>query len=67
MGNLKFKPDFIYHGNKPIAVVLKINDYEKILDDLEDAEDIQNLKEIREKGIQTTDFDEYLSSRGINV
>jgi len=64
---MKNKPDFIYRGNKPVAVILKINDYEKLLEDLEDADDINYLKAIREKGIETSSFDDYLSSRGINV
>lgn len=64
---IKFKPDFIFRGKKPIAAILKIKDYEKILEDLEDVEDLKYLAEIRQKGIQTTDFDDYLASRGISV
>jgi len=67
METLKYNPDFIYRRNKPVAVVLKINDYEKMLEALEDVEDVKYLKEIREKGFQTTDFDDYLASRGISV
>lgn len=67
MERTKIKPDFIYRGNKPVAAILKINDYERILEDLEDIDDLKYLKEIRKNGIQTIEFDEYLASRGINV
>jgi len=67
MEQVKYKPDFIFRGKKPVAAILKIKDYEKILEDLEELEDIKYLNEIRKNGVETTDFADYLVSRGINV
>lgn len=67
MKQTKYKPDFIYRGNKVVAAILKINDYEKLLEDLNDIDDIKYLKKIRKNDVQTIEFDEYLATRGINV
>ena len=67
METVKYKPDFIYRGKKPVAAIIKIKDYEQILEELEELEDIKYLKEIRKNGIETFDFEEYLVSRGIDV
>lgn len=63
----KYKPDFIYRGKKPIAVLLKIKDYENILDELEDKADIEYINELKKNGYETIELDSYLSNRGLSV
>jgi hypothetical protein len=63
----RLKPDFIFRGRKPVGVVLKIKDYEDILNELEDKEDIEYINQLKSEGIETIDFDEYLLERKISV
>jgi hypothetical protein len=63
----RIKPDFIFRGSKPVGVLLKIKDYEDILNELEDKEDIEYINHLKSKGIETIDFDEYLLERKISV
>jgi hypothetical protein len=65
MENIKIKPDFIYHNDEPIAAVLKMKDYQKIMLDLEELEDIKKVKSIKKRGIELTDLRDYLASRGL--
>ena len=43
------KPDFVYRDDKPVAVIMDIDDYNEILERLDDEEDIEYLRTIREK------------------
>lgn len=61
------KPDFVYRDDKPVAVILDIDDYYEILERLEDEEDIEYLRTVREKPLQFRSFNEYLSEHLKNV
>ena len=50
------------HGNK-LAVILPIKDYQKMLDDLEEAEDIKLYDEVKARKEDTMPFSEYLKKR----
>ena len=39
-------PDIIFRDGKPSAVVLDIDDYQELLERLEDAEDLKMLQDI---------------------
>ncbi|NLO19427.1 MAG: hypothetical protein GX121_06060 [Ignavibacteria bacterium] len=45
MLNLNKKPDLIYRDNEPVAVILGIEDYENILEILEERQDIEDSNE----------------------
>ena len=45
----KLKPAVVYKSGKPTHVILTIKEYEKILDALEDIEDLAYIEEIRKK------------------
>jgi len=46
MLNLNRKPDLIYRDNEPVAVILGIEDYENILEILEEQQDIEDSNEV---------------------
>lgn len=50
------------HGNK-IAVILPIKDYQKMLDNLEEMEDIKLSDEVKARKEETLPFSEYLRKR----
>ena len=48
--NLLKEPEIIVRNGKPFAIILDIHRYEELLERLEDAEDLAELKRIR-KGV----------------
>jgi hypothetical protein len=50
------------HGNK-LAVILPMKDYQKMLDDLEEMEDIKLYDEVKARKEETLPFNEYLKKR----
>lgn len=50
------------HGNK-LAVILSMKDYQKMLDDLEEMEDIKLYDEVKARKEDTLPFNEYLKKR----
>ncbi|MCL5991441.1 MAG: hypothetical protein M1419_05000 [Bacteroidetes bacterium] len=57
------KPDFIYRGDKPVAVIPDINDYNEILERLDNEDDIEYLRIVRENPLQFRSFNEYIKSK----
>jgi len=54
---MRAKPEIVLKNGKPSAVILKIEDYEELLERLEDAEDIKWLKEVRQKALHFRTLD----------
>ena len=52
--------EIIVRDGKPVAVILDIDEYRKILERLEDAEDLRTLQEMRSKPLHFRKLDEYL-------
>lgn len=50
------------HGNR-LAVILPIKDYQKLLDDLEEAEDIKLYDQVKARKEDSIPFSEYLKKR----
>lgn len=48
---------------KKIAVILPIKEYEKILDELEELDDIKLYDEVKSREEESIPFDEYLKRR----
>ena len=64
---LQKKPDFIIRDDKPVAVILDIDEYEALLEKLEDEDDLQYLREARKNHLHFRSFDEYLAEHNLNV
>ncbi len=59
-GKAKAKgPDIIRDG-KPAAVILDINEYEDLLERLEDAEDLKALEEMKKRPLKFRPFEDFL-------
>ena len=63
----KKTPDIIYHKGKLKAVILDIDDYEEILERLEDLEDLLYIQELRRRKTSYRDLDDILNEMGENV
>lgn len=61
MKTLKNSPEVILRNGKPSAVILKIKDYEKLIERLEDANDIKWLREVRKKPMRFRKLDDFLA------
>lgn len=57
------KPQFIIEGDKPTAVILNIHDYEELLQRVEDAEDLAELRRLRKTTLKFRPFEEFLKEQ----
>lgn len=58
---IRTKPQVILKNGKPDAVIINIKDYYKMLDRLEDKEDVAELERIRKGRLKFRKFDDFLS------
>lgn len=63
----KKKPEIVLRNGKPAAVILDISDYRRILERLEDAEDLKELETQRKRPMKFRGFDDFLQQEKINV
>lgn len=60
-GKVKRKPpEIILREGKPTAVILDIDEYQEMLERLEDFEDIKLLKKMRQKPLRFRRLEEFL-------
>ncbi|MEW5946351.1 MAG: type II toxin-antitoxin system Phd/YefM family antitoxin [bacterium] len=60
-GKTKSKsPDIIFRDGKPSAVVIDIDEYQEILERLEDSEDLKTLQEMRKKPLRFKKLEDFL-------
>lgn len=57
----KKEPEVITRGGKPVSVILPIEEYEALLERLEDAEDVAYLKKARTKPLSFRPLGDYLA------
>jgi prevent-host-death family protein len=55
------EPEIVLRKGKPAAVILDINDYEEMLERLEDAADLKRLQSIKKKRLSFKTLDGFLS------
>ena len=67
MKALSPKAEYIVKNGKPTAVILKIKDYEALLERAEDAEDAKWLRERRKRPVHFRSFDEFLKETKVRV
>ena len=61
MATRKKKPtEIIFRDGKPSAVILDIDEYQRMLELLEDAEDLKMLEAMRKKKLKFRSLDEFL-------
>ncbi len=60
-GSAKRKlPEIVTRDGKPVAVILDIDEYQEMLERLEDMEDLRMLEEMRKKPLQFKKLNEFL-------
>jgi prevent-host-death family protein len=57
-------PDIVVREGKPVAVILDIDEYQEMLERLEDAEDIKMLQEMRKKPLKFKKLEDFLEEYG---
>jgi len=57
----KKEPEIIFRGGKPAAVIIDIDEYQEMLERLEDAEDLKILAEMRQKSLKFKKLDDFLA------
>jgi PHD/YefM family antitoxin component YafN of YafNO toxin-antitoxin module len=53
-------PEIVMRGGKPTAVILSIEDYRKLLQRAEDAEDLKMLRAMRRRPLKFRKLEEFL-------
>jgi PHD/YefM family antitoxin component YafN of YafNO toxin-antitoxin module len=60
-GKLRRKrPEIVLRNGKPAAVILDIEEYQELLERLEDSEDLEMLNKMRSKQLHFRELDEFL-------
>jgi hypothetical protein len=57
------KPEIVVRNGKPVSVIIRLQDYQELLERAEDAEDTAWLKKTREKPTHYRPLEEYLAGR----
>ncbi|MCJ7819461.1 MAG: type II toxin-antitoxin system Phd/YefM family antitoxin [Syntrophales bacterium] len=60
------EPEIIFREGKPAAVILDIDDYQELLERLEDAEDLKILAEMRQKPLKFKRVEDFLAEAAQN-
>ena len=53
-------PEIVMRGGKPTAVILGIEEYRKLLEQAEDAQDLKTFKAMRKRPLKFRQLDEFL-------
>jgi PHD/YefM family antitoxin component YafN of YafNO toxin-antitoxin module len=59
-------PEIIFREGKPAAVILDIDDYQEMIERLEDAEDLKILAEMRQKPLKFKKLEDFLAEAARN-
>ncbi len=63
----KREPQLVSINGKPHAVILDIDDYKRLLEKAEDAEDLKSLAQMRKRPLKFTTLEEYTAGRSRRV
>lgn len=61
MGAKRKNPEIVLKDGKPTAVILDIDEYQEMLERLEDAEDLKVLEEMRRKPLEFKRLEDFLN------
>jgi len=53
-------PEIVMRGGKPSAVILSIDEYRKLLERVEDAEDLKTLRAMRKRPLKFRKLEDFL-------
>jgi PHD/YefM family antitoxin component YafN of YafNO toxin-antitoxin module len=56
----KNEPEIVMRGGKPTAVILSIEEYGKLLERVEDAEDLKALRAMRKRPLRFRKLEDFL-------
>jgi len=60
-------PEIVLRNGKPSAVILDIDVYENLLEQLEQREDLKALAAVRKKAVKFRSFEEFLAEHRSHV
>jgi PHD/YefM family antitoxin component YafN of YafNO toxin-antitoxin module len=60
------EPEIVFRGGKPAAVIIDIDEYQKMLERLDDAEDLKILAEMRQKPLKFKRLEDFLAEAARN-
>jgi PHD/YefM family antitoxin component YafN of YafNO toxin-antitoxin module len=60
-------PEIIMRDGKPVAVILDIDIYEQMLEQIESIEDLEYLEKVRQQPLEFRSLDDFLNSYSPNV
>jgi len=60
-------PEIIIRDGKPVSVILDIEIYEQMLEQIESIEDLEYLEKIRQQPLEFRSLDDFLNSYSPNV
>ncbi len=55
--------EIIYRDGKPAAVIIDIDEYQEMLERLEDADDLKVLREMRSRKMSFSKLDDFLKGK----
>lgn len=63
----KKNPEIVLKNGKPAAVILDIDTYKEMLEQLEDMEDLRTLEDMRKKPLKFRKLDDFLKEYNPSV
>jgi PHD/YefM family antitoxin component YafN of YafNO toxin-antitoxin module len=57
------EPEIVLRNGKPAAVILDIEEYQELLERVEDAADLKRLERMREKRLRFKTLDDFLGEQ----
>ena len=61
------QPELVYRDGEPVAVILEIGQYQEMLERLDDAEDLELLRRMRERPLHFRPLEEFLEEHAPSV
>ncbi len=61
MPTIRRTPEIVLRNGKPTAVILNIEQYQELLERLEDTEDLKRLRTMRKKPLRFKTLNEFLN------
>jgi hypothetical protein len=66
-GTRILEPQVIHHKGRPVGVILGIDDYQWLIDRVEDKHDLEFLAKLRSQPREDRDLQRYLEERKLNL
>jgi PHD/YefM family antitoxin component YafN of YafNO toxin-antitoxin module len=63
----KKAPDIVFRDGKPVAVILDIDEYQELLEQLEDKHDLKMLEEMRKRPLKFRKLEDFLKEYSAGV